>query len=213
MRRRITSLLAAATLALAVAAPASAGPPDRFEDPFPNIFPDVQNGLVVFVNSDRATACTADVVAWEVAVLAWLEGGEVGDRPLEPEFPTGLDPIAIQAHETGQGAVIYLAKGSGLTIELWELEADAPLIGPCTDTDGAMHRVALGTASYQGNDNDLFGSDTRGNAFGDRGQGYLTDDAGNAYRYAWLFHVNSRCYAPEDGPPACLLELATLQPR
>jgi hypothetical protein len=213
MRRRITSLLAAATLAVVVAVPASAGPPDRFEDPFTATFPDLQNELVVFVNTDRETTCTADVVAWEVAFLAWIEGGEVGDPPPLPEFPAGLDPIAIQAHETGQGAIVYLAKGSGLTIELWEMDADAPLIGPCTDTDGAMHRVAWGTAEFQANDNDLFGSDTRGNAFGHRGQAALTDDAGNAYRYAWLFHLNSRCYAPEDGPPTCLLEFATLQPR
>jgi hypothetical protein len=213
MRRRLSALLAAATLVLTFAGSASAGPPDRFEDPFAVIFPDLQNELVVFINSDRATACTADVVAWEAAFLAWLEGGEVGPEPPLPEFPGGLDPIAIQAHETAQGAVIYLAKGSGLTMELWEMDADAPLIGPCTDTDDAMHRIAVGTGSYLGNDNDLFGSETRGNAFGDRGQGYLTDDAGNAYRYAWLFHINSRCYAPEDGPPACLLELATLQPR
>jgi hypothetical protein len=203
----------AAILVLALAAPASAGPPTRVQDPFPTIFPDLENGLVVFVNSDRAQACSPDVVAWEEDVIAWIEGGEVGEFPPLPEFPTGLEPIDIQESETGRGAIVYLAMASGLPIELWELEDDAPLVGPCTDTDDAMRRVAAGTATFRANDNDLFGSGTRGNAYGHRGHANLTDDAGNAWSYSWLFHVNSRCYAPEDGPPRCLLESGKLLPR
>jgi hypothetical protein len=213
VRRRIPELFVAAILTLVLAAPASAGPPDRFEEPFTANFPDTQLGLVVFVNTDRAAYCTDDVVDWEEAVFAWLLGGAQGDPPEDPEFPSGFDGVSIQEHETRSGAVIYQAKGSDLTIELWQMDADAPLIGPCTDTDDAMHRVARGSASFIGNDNDLFGSGTRGNAFGDRGRADLTDDAGNAWHYSWLFHINSRCYTPEDGAPRCLLERSALQAR
>ena len=65
--------------------------------------------------------------------------------------------------------------------EIWELDADAPLIGPCTDTDDALHLIGSGTARFMGNDNDLFGSGTRGNAFGNRGVLNLVDDAGNRF--------------------------------
>ena len=62
-----------------------------------------------------------------------------------------------------------------------------------------------------GNDNDLFGSGTRGNAFGNRGMVNIVDEDGNRLRYSWRFHVNSRCHAPEDGQPACLIEGSSLR--
>ena len=73
-----------------------------------------------------------------------------------------------------------------------------------------MHLIGSGTARFMANDNDLFGSGTRGNAFGNRGVANSWTTAGNRFRYSWLFHVNSRCHAPEDGAPACLVD--QLQP-
>ncbi len=211
MRRGILGLAAAAALAISAAGPALAAPPARFTAPALFLFPDFNLGLVVLINIDRETICSPEQVAWEEAFIAWLEGGEVGDPPEPPIDPDGFDGIAFLEKETRQGAVVQLFKASGISAEIWELDADAPGIGPCTDTDDAMRLIGSGTARFIANDNDLFGSGTRGNAFGDRGVITVQDDEGNASRYSWLFHVNSRCYAPEDGPPACLLERSSLR--
>jgi hypothetical protein len=211
MRRSVTGLGAAALLAVVSAVPALAGPPAKFQVPLTILFPDTSLGLVVMINTDRASYCTPEVVAYEEAFIAWLDGGEVGDPPAEPAFPEGFQLISIQEVETGKGAIVSQTKASGLAIEIWELEADAPLVGPCTDTDDNLNRIGGGTVSYQGNDNDLFGSGTRGNAFGDRGHAKLVGSDGSSLEYAWLFHINSRCFSPEEGPPKCLIERSSLR--
>jgi len=210
MRRAILSLCVAVVVALASTASALAGPPARFTEPVLFLFPDEALGLVVLINTDRETYCTAEQVAWEEAFLAWIEGGEVGDPPEPPAEPEGFDLVSFQDVETGKGAIVSKFRGSGLYVEIWELDADAALVGPCTDTDDALHLIGSGTARFIGNDNDLFGSGTRGNAFGDRGIATLVDDDGDRLRYSWKFHVNSRCHGPE-GFPACLLEGSSLQ--
>jgi hypothetical protein len=196
-----------------VAAPTAASPPERFEEPFTPNFPDLENDLAVFVNITRDAYCTDDVVAFEEAVIAWIEGGMVDPFPDEPEFPPGFDGIDVQLKETGKGALVAHANADDLVIELWTLDSpeNRPFVGPCTDTDDDAEFFARGTTSFKSNDNDLFGSGTRGNAFGDQGRAEVMDGAGNYYDYSWKFHLNSRCYAPEDGPPACLIEAASLE--
>ena len=210
MRRAILGLCAAVVVALASTASALAGPPVKFTEPFLFLFPDESLGLVVLINTDRETYCTAEQVAFEEAFLAWLEGGEVGDPPEAPAEPEGFGSASFMEIETGQGAVVSLFKGSGLVVEVWELDAEAAQVGPCTDTDDAMHLVGSGTARFIGNDNDLAGSGTRGNAFGDRGIARLVDEDGNGLRYSWKFHINSRCHAPE-GFAACFIETSSLR--
>jgi hypothetical protein len=216
MRQRIlaaTGLTVAAAVATLTAVPASASPPDRFEIPFTFVFPDLEYELAAFVNIDRESYCTDEVVNFENAVIAWLEGGMVGDFPDEPMFPEGFVGLSAMTKETGQGAVVASLSGSGLMIELWHLDAEEnrPLVGPCTDTDDEATLFADGTASVRGHDNDLFGSGTRGNAFGDFFQADVIDADGNEYSYSRRFHVNDRCYQPDDGPPACLIETSTLR--
>ncbi len=213
MRRGILSLGAAAMLVLASAVPAAAAPPTISREPVLLLFPDFDLGLVVLINTDRETYCTPEQVAWEEDFLAWLEGGAAGDPPEAPAEPEGFDVVSFRQKETGKGAVVQQFKGSRLSVEIWELDADAPGIGPCTDTDDAMHLIGSGTARFIGNDNDLFGSGTRGNAFGDRGRANIVDDDGNHLRYSWWFHVNSRCHASDVAPPACFLEGSTLRAR
>jgi hypothetical protein len=200
-------------LAATVALPAVAAD-HREQVRFTPSFPDLVNELAVFINTDRATYCTTEVVAFEEDLVDWINGGFQGPPPAEPAFPEGFDTITVQQKETGKGAIVALAKGSGLVIELWELdaEADRPFVGPCLDTDDKLNRVARGTTTFRGNDNDLEGSGTRGNAFGDQGNANVSAN-GDRYRYSWKFHLNDRCYAPEDGPPACLIDRAKLQKR
>jgi hypothetical protein len=210
VRRTLILLMALALLVVGVsAASAASGPPDRHEETFSIIFPDFENGVAVFVNTSRALTCTPDQIAFE----EWILGGEVGDPP-GPGFEfEGIDPIAFQSKMVGDGVIVERWKGSNLHTELWELDDPVDLgAGPCTDTDDKMEMFADGTSRWQGNDNDIFGSDTRGNAFGDRGKASLTGaQDGESYTYTARFHVNSRCYVPEAGPPACLVESASLR--
>lgn len=212
MRSRVISLCAAAMLVVASAVPAAAAPPEKFSLPAWFAFPDFNIGLVVLINMDRETICTPEQVAFEEAFIAWLDGGEVGAPPESPVDPDGFDLVTFQEKETGQGAVVQQFKGSRLVAEIWELDADAPGVGPCTDTDDAMHLIGSGTGGFSVHDNDLSGSGTRGNAFGNRGVVNVVDDDGNSFRYTFRFHLNSRCHAPEDGPPACLIERSSIRP-
>lgn len=213
MKSRFLAGIIAASLALAAAVPVAAAD-HREHVRFTPSFPDLVNELVVFVNIDRQSYCTDEVVDFEEAILAWIDSDFAGPPPPEPAFPLGFDPIMVQEKETPKGAIVSLAKGSGLVIELWELdnEADRPFVGPCLDTDDRHTRFARGKTRFQGQDNDLFASGTRGNAFGDRGQANVVHN-GDGYRYTWRFRVNDRCYTPEDGPPKCLIETAKLQKR
>lgn len=210
MRRTLILFMALALLVVGVSsASAASGPPDRTEETFPIVFPDFENGYAVFINTTRAIICTADQIAFE----EWILDGAVPPPP-GPGFEfEGIDPIAVQSKMVGDGVVVQLAKGSNLHTELWVLDDPEDLgAGPCTDTDDKDEKFAEGTGRWQGNDNDLFASDTRGNAFGDRGTASLTGVAdGQSYTYSHRFHINSRCYEPEAGPPACLLESGTLR--
>ena len=209
--RRVSILAVAGLLAGVLAAAAAAVSPHSFDYPLGFQFPDYGNGVVVFVNSDRASYCTPEVVQSENDFIAWLEGGMVGDPPDPPlgtltGFPDGLEPVRFQAKETGKGALVYSVNEDDLYIELWEMDDNPGNVGPCLDTDGTEASLASGTTTYQAQDNDLFGTGTRGNAFGNRGRAEL----GGGGSYTWRFHVNSRCYAPEEGPPACLLDVGEL---
>lgn len=210
MTSRFRSMLAAMALSLMLALPAAAAPPETIEERFTIIFPDVERELVIFVNTTREDYCTADVVDWELAVIQWIIGGEVGPFPDDPPsgFPEGNDPIVSRVKETGQGALIAHRKGVDMNAEIWPMIDDAPLVGPCTDTDPSDTQL-VGTADWSANDNDVDVSGTRGNSFGDRGTIKGRDASGKPFKYSWRFHVNDRCYVPEDGPPACLIETSS----
>jgi hypothetical protein len=219
-----------ATLALvAMAIPAGAAPPERFDEPIGFGFPDFENGYAVFVNTTRADVCTQAQLDKEQAILdwdatygdafeQWVEDGndpEAFEPPRPPEdyeFPA-IDLVPVKGKATGKGAIVFQAKASDLHIELWVLDNGEDLgVGPCTDTDDSDTKFATGTTRYRSNDNDLFGSQTRGNAFGDGGKAALSAEAdGQNYTYSWVFHVNSRCHGPEFGPPACLVQSASLR--
>ena len=212
-KRFIISLVAGGLLAAMLPSMAVAAAPDKTEIPFTIQHLDLEHELVTFGNLGRGAYCTPAVVQWEEDILTWLEGGMVGPPPADPPFPDGLEPISVQTKATGKGAIVAQAKGSGLYVELWELESNPPLIGPCTDTDDGAGLFATGTMRFHGKDNDFDATGTRGNAFGDQGRAAVTDGAGDTYRYTWLFRLNDRCYEPDEGPPKCLIDTSTLQAR
>ena len=216
--------LAGALLMAMVAAPAAAGPPDRFEVPLAFDFPDFENGFVVFLNTSHDVICTDEQLAAELALIEWFpiwgeaffqyleenDGdptGFPGEFPPEvPPRPDGIDPFVIQQKETGKGAIVESVRGSNVHVEIWRQVEEPPGVGPCTDTLGMNGPYATGTALVRANDNDLFGSGTRGNSFGNHVVATLRTADGEPFTYHSRFHVNSRCHGGEFEPPACLLE-------
>jgi hypothetical protein len=211
MRTLFLGLCTGLLLATSSATTALAAPPEKFTEPIILVSPDFELGLVLFVNTDRETLCTPEQVAFEEAFLEWIEGGEVGDPPESPVDPAGVELVSFLVQETGKGAVVQHILANELPAEVWEMDPDAPGIGPCTDTDDVLHRIGTGTAKFRANDNDLFGSGTRGNAFGDRGLITLVDEDGDTLRYSWMFHVNSQCHFDEEAGPMCLVEGTALR--
>ena len=223
MRHAIRSLLGSIALLLVLVVPAAAAPPERYEANLTFFYADIERGLVVFVNTTREQYCTPGVVAferavaeWQIAFEEWLEGGQVGPEPPFPDepaggFPEGDDPVQEQFITTRKGAVIYRMQGRNLTTEIWPMIEDAALFGPCTDTDPADDPLYVGTSSVSINDNDLFVSGTRGNAFGSRLLFRGQDADGNAVKYTRRFHMNDRCRATEEAPPTCLIERSYLR--
>ena len=174
--RKLVALAGAVALTISAAGAASAGPPERFEDPgFNNIFPDVDNQLVVFWNITRDDYC------------AWEADGFPGDPPIDA-------PVPVQIVTTPTGALVY-RWNAVRHFELWTMNEDAPLTGPCEDTDDSTEPWATGAARYMGNDNDLFHDESvdaglyRTNTFGDRGLAMVVDGDGQWWAYNWSFRA------------------------
>ncbi len=190
--RKLTSLAAAGVLALVVVGPAAAAPPERFQDDtIFSIFPDTDNGVVVFWNMTRDAYCD-----WEASDF---------DGPP----PTG-NAIAVRSHATPTGPVIFSYYGTA-PLELWTLDAGADLSGPCQDTDDSSAPWATGSAHARYTDNDL---DHRGSidaglrrtdSYGERGEGKVVDADGGTWTYGWHWRTvadsegNARDVVPGHG--------------
>lgn len=171
MRRVPMATVAALLLAAAVATPAAASPVVGETDWF-TIWPDTENGLVVFFNITRDDFC-----AWEASDFE-------GPAPVTMLLTT-------RENETPTGAIVFSVAGTS-SLELWQLDADADLSGPCQDTDASSEPWAVGTASYAFHDNDfdhnasveIYGL-SRTDAFGESAQGRVVDSAGTTWQYSW----------------------------
>lgn len=168
--RRLTALIASLSLLLTAAlAPAAAAPPEEVEEPVFIVFPDLRYNLAVFWNITRDDLCD------------WVDSGFAGPPPV-------TQPVSVQFNELTTGAVVISFKATA-HLELWQLDPDADLSGPCEDTAGSAGPWATGSAHVVNNDNDLFVSGTRMNAFGERAQGTVMDAAGTTYHYSWVFRA------------------------
>jgi hypothetical protein len=166
--------LGAAVLAVALmtvpAVAASAGPPERFEEPFFSVSVDEGNELAVFLGITRDNAC------------AWEAGGFEGPPPAD-----GV--VSLQVKETGKGAIVVSFQGE-VSIELWQFDGDVPpLSGVCEATDDQDGPWATGMARWGGTDNDVDVSLTRTNSFGDRVHATLFDADGGAWIYSFSFRA------------------------
>jgi hypothetical protein len=167
--RALRASILALGLALATVAPASAVAPERFEEPIFVVFPDLKYELVVFWNITRDDLCD------------WAADDFEGEPPV-----TQLVPVLF--NETASGSVVVNWSATS-HLELWALDADADLSGPCDDTDDSAAPWATGSAHVRYTDNDLFVSGTRTNSFGDRGQGKVQADDGSSWHYSWVFRA------------------------
>lgn len=175
MHRRqstITALagLMAATALSATSSPAEATPPHA-EDVavILAVFPDLDNGLVGFVNVTRQDFC------------AWLAGGTEGPPPLIEATSPAWETVR------GDGVV----NGTAMTtvhMELWALDPGADLSGPCIDTDEATEPFATGTTDVYSSERGLYDTfNGHGTAGGQmRGVSELTGPEGQEYRYTWF---------------------------
>lgn len=167
--RRLLVLIAAVTL-LVAGLPAQAAPPETVEEPISFFFPDPDHGVAVFWNTTRNDVCV------------WWDGGQVGPPPAQ-------QPVEVKWNEL-PGGVVVVSFQAERYLEIWRLDDDADLSGPCTDTDGQPGPMATGSARVGSNDNDLMVSGTRTNSFGERAQGRLVDDEGAIWHYWWTFHAH-----------------------
>jgi len=170
--RHIRASVAIALLSmLALAAPAIAKPQATQEAWF-SIQPDLTNRLVVFFNIGRDDFC------------AWQESGFEGDPPVTMLLDGSFS-------QTPTGAIVFSVGGTS-SLELWRMDPDAEITGPCEDTDGLHELFAAGSAKYSYHDNDLDHTFSvfelglsRTNAFGEGAQGMVTDAAGMGWNYSW----------------------------
>jgi hypothetical protein len=176
MRVRTLLVAALAVVAMGLAVPTSAAPPERVElDDFFPLYADVDHGVGIFVNIARDELC------------AWVDGGFVGPPPVD-------QAVSVKLKETGKGAVVASFQAD-LVVELWRFDPDVPpLVDPCVDTDAQTGPWATGTAHVEANDNDFDLSFTRTNSFGIRGQGTVEDTAGGTWHLSW----NSRYQITRD---------------
>ena len=144
MRRGILSLCAAAVLAVGAARHrALAAPPEKFTEPIRSWFPDSNLGLVVFINIDRETMCTPGAGGLRRGVPR-LDRGRRGRRSAGAAARSGRlrCPSRFQEKETGQGRGRAAHHGVGPSGRgLGDGCRCAAGIGPCTDTDDALHLI------------------------------------------------------------------------
>lgn len=199
--RRAAAVLGAAALttsALLAGAPtASAGPPVPYEEHPIGIFPVFGEDLsgVFFVNTTREDFCTPGMLQFEADVIAWIEGGEVGEPPEYPGDPEPHAPLTGQRIETRSGAAVVRVSADDLHVEVWAfddgiVDEETLGVGPCLDTDEADTLLASGTASWLVMDNDRYGSGTRGNPWRDHVEATVTGEGGTwtwtvDFRFVW----------------------------
>jgi hypothetical protein len=165
--KRATVALAASAVAMSalLAAPAAAVPPHAEPDPgVAAVFPDLDNGLVGYLNFTRAEFC------------AWEAGGFVGPPPY-------LESSLSWLRVTGTGEVSGNARGN-LHLELWPLNDDFALESSCEDTSDATEPLATGRADVRASQMPLENDDGRGAWLGKIGfKAELTGSVGSRYRY------------------------------
>jgi hypothetical protein len=164
IRRRVARAAALALLATAAVSPVAAAPPDQIEVDLFVVSLDLEHELVVFWNISSDDYC------------AWEESDFAGPPPVTTLIPAQVHVV--------RGEVLLATYGGTSNLELWMLDEDADLSGPCQDTDDQDGPWATGTADLNGHDNDVEVSLTRTNAFGEQLHGSVVDVDGSTWQFS-----------------------------
>lgn len=202
--RSLTAALGALLLlGVSASAAGAAGPPEVIEDPFAFTGPDVDNALVVFINTSREAFCTEEQVAREVLIIEWLEGGMVEPFPEEALGRTpGMKTWTPTLIDTPHGVIGKLDEREQYT-ELWRLDEpqDAFGVGACSDTDDRDELFATGTADIRANATDLLEQGLRPAAIDHvRGRADLVAADGTDYSYSFSWRLILPCEEPPGRP-------------
>lgn len=147
------------------AAPASADPPERFEEPFAFFFPDFESGKWVFINIDRGAFCDDD--------------GFLGTAA----FQVVTTPEASILRVSAPDAQAWLYEITGALPEDDDREKLCESIG----SDPVGH----GTVNLRANDNETPTNDgPRANSFGNRAQGTLDELNEHGERSGRRYHLS-----------------------
>jgi hypothetical protein len=186
---KLSTLVLVPALALTLASPVRADPPEVIEADIFTIFQDLDHGLYVLWNISRDDFCT------------WLAEGFEGPAPVG-------ELVTARLVATGKGALVGTFHATG-AIELWQFDEDADFVsGPCHDIDDQTAPAFTGTATVTANDNDLDVSLTRVNAFGEQGQATLQAVDGSTWHYSWV----RRAQIDRDGEVRNLFTRTNLHP-
>ena len=163
----------ALALLFAIATPASARP-QTFDEPIFSVVPDVAHEIVAFWNISRDAYC------------AWEADGFDGPPPV-------TENVSGQFQALPGGAVVGRFTASR-SLELWRMDADATLSGPCEDTDDSSAPWAVGSARVSSTDNDVLHGENvdgvvRAQSLGEIGIGTVVDSDGETHRYVWGFRA------------------------
>ena len=96
---------------------------------------DEDHGILYFVNKSRADLCTPERLAFEVAFEAWLDGGAVGDPPVEPaSSQQGVAEVQRTTRFVDSRELLTVV-GNDVPVEAWLLDSEEGGLD-CTATDG-----------------------------------------------------------------------------
>jgi hypothetical protein len=174
-----------------------------FEDPFAFTGPDLDHGFVVFINTSRDAFCTDEQVARELAIVEWIEDGQVDPFPeWALERPEGFEAWNSMLIDSPQGVIGHLDE-SEQYIEMWWMDEpeDRFGVGACLDSDDRDEMFATGTADVKATATDLFESGQRPAAIDHfRGSAALTGVDGRDYRYSFSWRLILPCQEPPGRP-------------
>lgn len=141
-RHRVARRLVAAGAAVAAAAatigvgPAAASPDLTTTTTHETLrLVDEEHGILYFINKSRADLCTPERLAFEAELLAWFDGGAVGDPPAEPaSSQQGVAEVQRSVRLVNRRELVTIV-GDDVPVEAWRLDSEEGGVD-CTATDG-----------------------------------------------------------------------------
>ncbi len=238
-RRLLVAPLMVLLLALSTV-PASAGPPQQFEDPeFIILFPDVNVERSVFINITAGDFCewlesAEPFFAWLDAFflyqeyLAFLDDGgspddffiqpppeDPGPPPEEPDPLPAIDPVTITENHVKFSEKEVFGVGSideELYIEMWEFDEGVDPSDPSTLIGPCADiQDQLDEGAEPWATGTVRFHNNFSKAYGENIRAVVSDADDTSYAYHNSFHINGNCRFDPEAGPACLVDTSQLR--